>query len=238
MEKFIPCSKCKDGFIFYRNDTVKKCSCLKAYQQKQKINLSLEKANVVNFNLDFTDYKGKDEQGNISKIKAFCENKQFETNSHLYLYGPNGTQKTTISKIILKKFIEKGLTGFFISMGNLVDYISDAYSDETKKSTIDKYLSCDVLVIDDAFDKKKVTIFKSQYQLAYIDRFIRTRIETLQKNTIFSSNVAISDIESNGFSYDIQNLLLRSIEFKKASLYFKDVYITNEQDVDVKSLWD
>ena len=42
-----------------------------------------------------------------------------------------------------------------------------------------KYLECDFLIIDDSFDKKKATIFKSGYQIPFLDEFLRTRLEIL-----------------------------------------------------------
>lgn len=240
MNEFIPCNKCSNGYIINVKDGVaKKCSCLKLFQQKSKINIELERANIKDFNLTFEDYVGKKSCSNIYKLKQYCEKNELKTNSHLYFYGSNGTQKTTVAKIILKEYILQGKSAKFILMSDLLDILTDVFSSSpTRESELEHLRNVDILVIDDAFDNKKVTMYKSGYQLSFIDRFIRTRIEVIKKNTIFTSNVAINDIVKNGFTSDIENLLQRSIVIRGGYFLFEDVYISEENNVDIKSLWD
>ena len=89
-----------------------------------------------------------------------------------------------------------------------------------------------------SFDKDKILIYKSGYQLSFLDRFLRRRIESLGLNTIFTSNVPIEEIESNGFSYDIQNLIERSVKLRGGLMEFKDTFVSEEHDIDIKSIWD
>ena len=63
--------------------------------------------------------------------------------------------------------------------------------------------------------KINVQVFRSGWNNSFIDRFLRKRLEMLQLNTIFTSTFKIEDIEKNGFSYDLQNLIERTILFKK-----------------------
>lgn len=238
MKQFIPCSNCQQGYI-YSLDSVIKCECLKHYQSEILFQLRLEKAGLKDFSLTFDNYKGKDVAGNLIKLKKYCYNSlsTYRYNSHLYLTGINGTQKSTLAKIILFNCIDFGLTGKFILMSDLVDILTDVYSDDPRRQQeLDNLLSVDVLCIDDAFDKHKVTLYKSGYQLAFIDRFLRSRIEIHHRNTIFTSNIEISKISDNGFTKDIQDLLYRSIKVKDGELFFNDVYVN--EDVDIKSLWD
>lgn len=238
MKKYEPCSSCDNGWI-YSGDSAIKCSCLSAYQENTLIELRLTKAGIEGFDKDFSDYKGRDLPKNLDKIKFYTSGlkSRYANDSHLYLYGPNGTQKSTMSKVILKKAIELGLSGKFILMGDLMDILVSGFQDEEKRATIDPYLNCDLLIIDDCFDKHKIVLYRSGYQLPFLDKFLRMRLETLKKNTIFTSNVLISEIEKNGFSYDIQNLIERTVQFKKGDLEFKDVYTKEETDFDVHSLW-
>lgn len=238
MIKFEPCSKCTNGYIFERDIAVK-CDCLKKWQKEQKILLNLDRAGLKDFNLDFSDYKGKDANNNLVLLKKYCSNitTTFRKEKNIYLYGPNGTQKTTIAKIVLKKCIEQGIQGKFILMSELVDILTDVFSDSpTREKELLNLYTIELLIIDDSFDKKKVTLYKSGYQLSFVDRFIRTRIEVNKLNTIFTSNVPIKDISKNGFTEDVQNLLYRTIEVKKGQLTFTDVYTENE--VDIESIWD
>ena len=238
MTQFEPCSNCKNGYI-YSDDSVIKCDCLKKYQSQMMFELRLEKAGLKDFNLTFSDYKGKDLLHNISKLEKYCSHltADFRYNSHLYLTGPNGTQKSTVAKIILLYTFKFGLTGKFILMSDLLDILTDVYSDDPRrKEELNYLLSVDVLCIDDAFDKNKCMIFRSGWQYSFIDRFIRSRIEVQHRNTIFTSNVEIDKIADNGFTKDIQDLIHRSVKVRGGELFFNDVYV--KENVDIKSLWD
>lgn len=235
--KYTPCGQCSNGYI-YTNDIAKKCDCLKQFQKLARIEINLKEAGIESFNCDFSSYVGKDKNCNIDKLKSYCTQAttKFKNNSHLYLTGKNGTQKTTLAKIILKKFIEQGFSGKFILMSDLVDILTDVFSDNpTRTQELDFLRNVSLLIIDDAFDKNKVVLYRSGYQLPYIDRLLRYRLEVAKVNTIFTSNVSINDISKNGFSYDIQNLLERSIQCKNAELFFEDIYTDS---IDIQSIWD
>jgi DNA replication protein DnaC len=240
MKKFIPCNKCDDGF-FYDGDYAIKCECLKKYQKEETIKYIKSIAGIKDFNLDFDSYKGKDLQNNISKLKLYCSKltSDFKNGTHLYLTGKNGTQKTTCAKIIISKAIEQGLTAKFVIMKKLVDILTDSFSENPQRTQeLYSLKNVDLLVIDDAFDKKKVVLYKSGYQVPFIDNFLRERLETERLNTIFTSNVFIDNISENGFGDDIQNLITRQIKIRDAELLFLDVYVDQENDIDVKSIWD
>jgi len=234
------CSKCKDGWIFNEQTGMAiKCDCLKSYQELQKFLLNQSKANIFEHNSSVDDLVLKD-KNLLSKIKYYTQNLDSKTssNSSLYLCGRNNCSKTFTAKSILYDACKKGIDCRFIIMGDLVDMITDAFATEKKNDKIDEYLNCKLLVIDDAFDKAKVTLFKSGYQLPYLDRFIRKRLETYKLNTIFTSNVKIEEIQDNGFSYDIQNLIERNIKLRGGYLEFNDVFVSDEYNIDVKSIWD
>jgi len=240
MKPFIPCSDCDKGYI-YDGESALKCDCLIKYQKESLLELHLQKAGLENFTKTLQDYKGKDTQHNLDKIKLYCSNLSttFKVDSHLYLTGVNGTQKSTIGKIIVKTAIEQGLTARFVLMSELLDLLTDVYSDNpTRAFDLECFKNADVLTIDDAFDKHKVLLYRSGYQLSFVDRFLRTRMETLHHNTVFTSNVPIAKIEENGFTKDVQNLLYRSITIFGGELLFEDVYVEEEKDINIKSLWD
>jgi DNA replication protein DnaC len=156
-------------------------------------------------------------------------------NSHLYLVGPNGSQKTYTAKAIIKEAIEKDLSCKFVLMNDLIKKLTSIY-EEGYSNSIEEYYNCDILVLDDCFDVKKVTLFKSGYQIPYLDEFLRKRIEQLGGNIIFTSNIQIEDINEDKFSKDIKNLLTRSIKDKGGELYFSDIYSSIE-DKEILSMW-
>jgi len=237
---FKPCDKCNNGWIFDdRLGVASKCDCLKNYQNVQRFLLNQSKANIFEHDESVEDLVLKD-KNLLSKVKYYAQNLENKTSSNcsLYLYGKNNCSKTFTAKSILYEACKKDIDCRFIIMGDLVDMITDAFATEKKNDKIDEYLNCELLVIDDAFDKAKVTLFKSGYQLPYLDRFIRKRLETYKLNTIFTSNVKIEEIQDNGFSYDIQNLIERNIKLRGGYLEFNDVFVSDEYNIDVKSIWD
>jgi DNA replication protein DnaC len=237
MEKFIPCSLCNNGYI-YNGDSVQKCSCLKAYQKSVQISLGFFNAGVTDDILpDLKNYKGKDVRDNLSKIRKYVNglSDKYMRNSHLYLVGPNGSQKTYTAKAIIKEAIEKDLSCKFVLMNDLIKKLTSIY-EEGYSNSIEEYYNCDILVLDDCFDVKKVTLFKSGYQIPYLDEFLRKRIEQLGGNIIFTSNIQIEDINEDKFSKDIKNLLTRSIKDKGGELYFSDIYSSIE-DKEILSMW-
>ena len=72
--------------------------------------------------------------------------------------------------------------------------------------------------------KSKVTLYSTGYQFSFIDQFIRRRLESDKKNIIFTSNVPISKISTEGFTKDVQDVLYRNISVKKGELSFNDRY--------------
>ena len=237
---FIPCGKCNQGWLF---DDVAglatKCDCLIQFQKQATLNIYKSKAGILNHSTNVENLKLKNKDL-LSKIRYYASNidGKMNKNCHLYLCGKNNSSKTFTAKSILHDACEKSIDCKFIIMGDLIDMISDSFAEESKSKEIDKYLNCKLLVVDDAFDKKKITIYRSGFQLAFVDRFFRKRLETLQLNTIFTSNVSIDNIESNGFSYDIQNLIERTIKNRDGYLEFNDIFVESEYDVNITSIWD
>jgi len=237
---FTSCGDCNNGWIL--NDETgfaAKCDCLIEYQKLSMLNLFKSKAGIINHERGTENLKLKDKDV-LSKIRYYASNidGKMGKNCHLYLCGKNNSSKTFTAKSILHDACTKSIDCKFIIMGDLIDMISDSFAEESKNKEIDKYLNCKLLVVDDAFDKKKCTLFKSSYQIPFLDRFIRKRLESYQLNTIFTSNVRIEDIYSNGFSQDIQNLIERTIKNRGGYLEFNDVFVESEYDVNITSIWD
>lgn len=229
------CEKCNKGYL-YNGDVVTKCECLKQFQDKINLQSSLMRAGIYD-DAEFRIDSIKGNTDSILKVKKYIENIEttFNRKSNLYLVGPNGTQKSYTSKCIITECLKKNVSCKFVIMNDLLSYLTDIYENGYNEN-IEKFYECDVLVIDDAFDTKKVTIFKSGYQIPFLDAFLRKRMEQLGKNIIFTSNVFINDIDENKFSKDIKNLLQRSILHRQGQLLFDTVY-SSIQDSDILSMW-
>jgi hypothetical protein len=241
MEKFKPCNICKNGFIYFtENDieTIKPCKCLIEYRAKYFKELKYKENNITDFNKTYnlnTDYLGADKQNNKIKINKYL--REFKTrffNKHLYFFGTNGTQKTTISKYMCKYLIDKGLEGYHILTDSLIKMLIDSDRDDMLKSKIEVILNKDLLVIDE-FDPPKVCVYASGYQLSFLTSFLKTRLEYKKKATIFISNSKITDPSfKEKFNFTIQNLIQRELY---DTLTFEDIYAKEESEFDVSDLW-
>lgn len=241
MKKFESCGKCNDGWK-YRVDkngeeNAIKCSCLTQYQKKESIRIKLEKANIstkaLDFNLDET-YIGPDVDGNIKKIKKYIEQfKEKYSKISLYFWSEeNSTQKTTVASIIGKELIIKGLKVRLILMDTLIKLLQDSSFDKDKEALLLDYSTADLLIIDDCFDKAKMTVYKSGYQFAFIDSFLRHRMEVATKATIFTSNVNQSSI-GQAFNISIEKLVKRNTY----AMEFKDS-IELKNDFNPEDIWE
>lgn len=232
MNEFVACGNCSRGYIYDRdNETgelvAKRCSCLTEWLASRKQQILLEKSGLPAGFLHYTidDYKGKDEANNVGKLKLYVA--QFEEkfrNLSLYLWSEvNGTQKTTVAKWILGQVIEKGFSARFVNMNELVEKLIKNYFDGSYQDEIDHARDVDLLVVDDAFDSQKVNLWKSGYQLSYIDTFFRVRLEQHERATIFTANVDPSQIHDI-YNQSIGNLILRNV----VDFEFKDVIVGGE----------
>ena len=260
---FVPCRSCagkgingkSNGFIYDKStNTVKECECHICYRELYDLTDRLEKfgikspTSVLAYNID-KDYIGTESIKSVEKIKFFLKKfKENDTRFHnvmLYMYGPNGTQKTSIGQYITKEilstikvkssFQNEYYKAMYIQMNELIKELTAIENDneETKSATYKRILSSDVLVLDESFDKEKVTIYKSGYQIPYLDSFLRRWMNDETKSIVFISNVLPQDIEKNGYSHSIQDFIERKTSLDKSVFYFEDNYAKNKGSYDV-----
>lgn len=257
MEKFIACRKCagkgvrgqSTGYIYNAElNAVRECECHIRYRTNKGILDRLEKAGigqddfVLNYNID-TDYVGTQSLESVSKIKKYIS--QFKAglpayhHAMLYMYGINGSQKTTIGKYICKEIVStckdddykdslypNYYKAQFITMNDLIKQLTILDTDK-QETAMKKINDADVLIIDESFDKEKVTIYKSGFQIPYLDSFLRKFMMNPTKSIIFISNVEPKEIESNGYSHSIQDFVERQTTIQNSVLPFMDNYINS-----------
>lgn len=186
----------------------------KLYKKKKREKLLLEKTKLPLHVKDLTldDYVGNDTK-KIDKLKMYIDKFDSKFNKvHLYFWSTeNGTQKTTTAGIVAKELLLKGKSVCFVLMSKLLKDLSEENFDKDLVEKNRIYRECDFLVIDDAFDKKKATIYKSGYQIPFLDEFLRQRLEIDCKATCFSSNFEIKEIDEGVFGTSLKNLVKRSI---------------------------
>lgn len=185
-------------------------------------------------NLVLKDYIGTN-RSIPRKLSKYVE--EFDTryrNIHLYFWShDNGTQKTTTASIVGNLLLKKGFSTRFILMGDLLTLLTDLNKGEDSSERRQDLLDCDFLIIDDSFDKKKATIFRSGYQISFLDIFLRDRLERLRKATCFTSNFSIDEIDEEVFGVSLKKLVKRSVPdpFEFSVLY------SDRNDFDIDTLW-
>lgn len=240
--KFIPCRKCKktnknpEGYYTKEiNGQTILVECPHHIKWRQNKDLKIKYIkngfSEENFDYTFASYKGEKSISNINRIKnylkCFLDNdkKNIVKRSILYLYGPNGTQKTTIASMIGKSLIKCGLNIKYVLMKTLIDLLWDSQRDENAKLKINDYLNCDIIIIDESFSKDKIHLWQSGAQIGYIDEFFRERLN-LGNGIIFISNTKPEDIENQGFSHSIQDLISRELKKDDGAMLFSDNYMS------------
>lgn len=150
---------------------------------------------------------------------------------HLYFWShKNGTQKTTTASIVGKLLTEKGFQVKFILMGELLSLLTKMSDNPTERQDL---LDCDFLIIDDSFDRKKATIYRSGYQISFLDIFLRERLEVRRRATCFTSNFSIEEIDEEVFGRSLKKLVERSVQ----DPFEFDVLYSDRNDFDIDDLW-
>ena len=188
------CKICSDtGFV-----GTKMCSCLKQLLITKNIQSSgmgnlIDKQSFDNFNLDV--YSSSPEikermQRNLKIAKAFAD-KFASHHGNLLLIGTTGTGKTHVSTAIARVVISQGFDVLYDSAQNIID---DFETDKFKsghsraESVSDKYLECELLIIDDLGAE-----FVTQFSISALYNLINTR-QNKGLSTIISTNLSASEL--------------------------------------------
>ena len=189
------CKECSDtGFI----DGVRMCKCfreelIKATILSSGIGHLIEKQSFDNFDLDWYKDDPRNQERmklNLAAAKSYCDNFH-KTKCNLLLIGKTGTGKTHISTAIAKRIIELGFEVLYDSSQNIVgafenDRFKSGYGPYEPKG--DKYLECDLLIIDDLG-----TEFINQFTVSCLYNLINTR-QNKGLSTIISTNLSYEEL--------------------------------------------
>jgi|LSQA01.1.fsa_nt_gi DNA replication protein DnaC len=251
-DKEVPRIKSYEGYYYEETSpglhVLRPCDKFSEYSRKHQVFLKFKKSNIPDSIIKYEiekDYLGNKSLNTIELIKKyfkyFCNTKnkrllpytEIAKKAILYFYGDNGTQKTHVAHWLLKELLFYDFNVYYTTMQDLTKLLVDTVEvDEKEKELIDFCLNCDLLVIDEAFDKSKMTLFKSAYQIPFLDSFIRNRIQK-EKATIFISNVLPENIsklsektnEGVEIMKSLSDLIQRNIQINNSLLVFEDNYI-------------
>ena len=174
----VKCDKCDSNGFIIKDGNASICNCRKRHEYELSASnillqsgLLTENSTYEDFkkliNYSFDDYKGKDENGNIKRIKKYVDefdrsDKPFK-NMHFYIWGGQGTQKSYTLKGMLTKLACKGKSVYYTFLKNLISLIIESDRDENVKSKLNYIMNVDVLVIDE-FEEKRANLWASGYK--------------------------------------------------------------------------
>lgn len=200
LERKYSCSICKDqGYV-----GTEMCSCLKkryATLLKKKLSsvLPINDENFESFNFNYYSSK-PDERMRISPAQNIeinfdiCSEYARSFGNHcenLLLFGSSGLGKTFLSSCIAKTVTEKGFSVCYdTAISILQHYENEKFSNQStvSKAAIERYLYCDLLIIDDLG-----TELTTAYTVSALYSLINNRLMA-SKPTIINTNLIPSDI--------------------------------------------
>ena len=188
------CKTCSDtGFA-----GIKMCQCLKEKLITMNIKSSgmgnlIDKQSFDNFSLEV--YKNNPDnyarmERNFKIAKNYAE--KFASHSgNLLLIGTTGTGKTHLSTAIAKTVISQGFDVLYDSTQNILnDFERDKFRSgyNQTESASEKYLECDLLIIDDLGAE-----FSTQFSVSALYNLINTR-QNKGLSTIISTNLSAGEL--------------------------------------------
>ena len=190
------CPDCSDsGFI----GGEKMCHCFREALAKERIAASgmgrlIETQSFENFDIEwYSDNPQIYEkmQSNLAYARKFVKNFA-KRHDNILIMGKTGTGKTHISTAIAKEIISLGYDVLYDSAQNIIsdfetDRFKSGYGQVESKS--EKYLECDLLIIDDLG-----TEFTNQFTVSCLYNLLNTR-QNRGLSTILSTNLSYEELQ-------------------------------------------
>lgn len=249
------CDKCDNNGFIVNGQSAIKCSCRVKYEFELKASSILSNSGLLNesstyedfkkqINYSFNDYKGKDENENIKKMRKFVTefnnpNKPFK-HLHCYVYGGQGTQKSyTVKGMLVRLACDKGKNVYYIFTKDLINLIIDSERDEDTRKKLDYIQNVDCLVLDE-FDEKRVASWKSGYKENVLITWLKDRLEVKKLSTWIISNLSIEEQKETSFGELYYDLLKRETCY--GQFHFTDRYMDSLSEEEIQatfaSIWD
>lgn len=248
------CDKCDNNGFIVNGQSAIKCSCRVKYEFELKASSILSNSGLLNesstyedfkklIDFDWSDYRGKDENGNLKKLQKFVD--EFDSDKkpfkhlHCYIWGTQGTQKSYTLKGMLTKLACKGKSVYYIFLKNLISLIIESDRDENAKSKLNYIMNVDVLVIDE-FEEKRANLWASGYKENTLITWLKDRLEVIRKSTFFISNDSVEAMKQSKFGELYGDLLDRETKFGRFE--FTDRYMDSLSKEEIQatfaSIWD
>lgn len=212
-----------------------KTNSWKKFQEKELNRIKFKKTSLPYHVLDLSLEDIIEEKKYVENLKKYVNNFEEKYKSvHLYFWSENnGTQKTTTAGIVGKELLFKGFNVEFILMSKLSKVLTQESFEDGQEEVVKNLVECDFLIIDDSFDPKKITIYKSGYQIPFLDTFLRMRLEQKRKATCFTSNFSPKEIDIEKFGLSMNKLINRQI----IDPFHFTTPFSKRNDFNVNNLW-
>lgn len=247
------CNKCDSNGFIVKDGKAVMCECRSKYEYEVNASNLLLNSGLLTkdstyedlkklIDYDFKDYRGKDENGNIKRIKKYVDefdniNKPFK-HLHCYVYGGQGTQKSYTLRGMLAKLACKGKNVYYIFTRDLIDLLIDSERNEEAEKKLNYILNVDCLVLDE-FDSERIVSWKSNYKEEMLIVPLKRRMEVIRKSTWIISNYSLEEQNKSSFANLYYDLLCRECKF--GMFNFKDRYFDclSKEEIEEKlnSIW-
>ncbi len=187
------CEKCADsGFV-----GIKICDCLKKEIVKASLESSglyylTETQNFSTFSLSYYEGKAREiMEQNISILRSFVESFNRENDKSFLFMGGTGLGKTHLSTSVAVSLIEKGA---YVVYESSIKLFSDFEARQFGRSPFgddtdtEKYLDCDLLIIDDLGCE-----MTNSYTVSCLYNIINSRM-IRHRSTIISTNLTQAEL--------------------------------------------
>lgn len=180
-----------------------------------KVNFILANIPEKYYDFEYEDIKSQLEQEkknheSLDILETYMSSleKALQKGVGLYIYGPHGVAKTTLSTIILKRAMKQYLTTFFCKSLEIIDFARSGWKSDDRKRFWN-YVPNNVqfFVIDDVARLAKV----AESEQTYIDE-IFTKRDGANLPTIITSNTSLKESKESFGSALFSNFLERLIE--------------------------
>nr|WP_246861188.1 ATP-binding protein [Bacillus sp. REN3] len=174
------------------------------YDRYTTQNPDLEHATLRNF--DYSADKSQVEA--LKKSLDYVKNFNPEKGRKLYFYGDVGVGKSHLAIAIHKEIKKKGFHSIYLEMDKIMRIIKDTWSknsEETEGEFLKVLQEVDLLVIDDLGAE-----FNNQWVQERLFSILNSR---MGKNTIFTSNIDLLDLEGT-YSKRIVDRILDRLDYE------------------------
>ena len=149
MPVFRPCRKCSKlgagpapGYYYTKVDgfdVVMECNCHKSWRERKDNFYAFSRAGVLGTTTE-KDYLGTQSLRDLECLMKVKDNPEKFKDKCIYLWGPNGTQKTSMCMYLGRELIKKGYSVKYVLFNKLVSDLQPTFNtasdeEEDRKST-------------------------------------------------------------------------------------------------------